>query len=111
MSDTKMMDWDPKFSVDIEEVDVYQQKMFEHIIYQVDSWLIRSPQIHLRNNSLIFFRNAIIAERAARITINPPYNIDNQYNGETLAEGRKGLNRLHRYNSVLSYDQNKLPRF
>ena len=29
MSETKMMDWDPKFSVDIEEIDVFQQKMFE----------------------------------------------------------------------------------
>lgn len=28
MSEEKMMDWDPKFSVDIEEIDVHQQKMF-----------------------------------------------------------------------------------
>lgn len=29
MTTEKMMDWDEKFSVDIEEVDIYQQKMFE----------------------------------------------------------------------------------
>ncbi len=29
MSNTNLMEWDQKFSVDIEEIDVYQQKMFE----------------------------------------------------------------------------------
>ena len=37
MSDIEKIDWDPKYSVDVEEIDIHQKKMFELFNQLIDT--------------------------------------------------------------------------
>ncbi|MBU2630548.1 MAG: bacteriohemerythrin [Proteobacteria bacterium] len=45
MNDIEKIEWDPKYSVDIEEIDAYQQKMFELFNQLID---MKQSQIDAR---------------------------------------------------------------